>query len=245
MKLLLSSDALPRATLADLADASRRRSLAGLELTLQRSQGHALDDSICPVRHSRGEACIPPDLESPVSWLRVPDEISLQMLMIWASEAHVAGAGLLLSKPVSELPPAARYALVHGTDPDEARRAVEWAEKHHCGTAWEAGAERKEPSVVDEVLRITMPRLSHVRLLGSGPEAETPTDEPSGTGALLAKLALKGYSGTVALAPLDLERLPDWEKWLARGRGWGCGTAAEKQARAQGKPVFVPLTLEA
>src|SRR5690606_34319945 len=116
-------------------------------------------ERICPIHQSHGLPCIPPDLELPVVWLRLTAEVSLSMLMIWAGEAHLAGAGIVLTKPVAELPPAARFALLHGTDPEEARQAVEWAERHHAFTAWETGAERSDPGIVDEVLKITMPRL--------------------------------------------------------------------------------------
>ena len=242
MRLLLSSDALPGATLGTLTQACTRRALSGLELTLQRDQGHGLDESICPVRQQNGHACIPDQPEAPVVWLRVVDRPTFSMLALWTAEAHLAGAGILLSEPVQELPLASRFALVHGTDPVEARAAVAWAERHHARTCWQIGPERNDLAAVDEVLRITSGTLAHVRLLGAGPEAGSGSDQPSGTGMLLGRLALNCYDGTVALAPYSEARLPEWEQWLVSGRGWGCGTAAEKQARANGQLVQINLT---
>ncbi len=87
------------------------------------------------------------------------------------------------------------------------------------------------------MLDATGPRLAHVRLLGAGPEAEAGGAEAGadGTGWLFGQLALRGYSGTVTLAPSSPDVLRQWEPWLQRGRGWGCGTAAEKQAAARAR----------
>ena len=231
MKLLLSSDALPQAGFDVLAQACRRCALAGLELTLGRGHWHGIDASLCPIRLQEGMGCIPEDEAAPVMWLRLPEDASLTMLMIWAGEAHLLGAGLLLTRAVPELPLVTRVALLHGTSVEEARQAVAWAERHDALTCWQVDPERRDLALWDEVLHITGPRLAHVRLLGAGPEAQAETPGTSDTGALLSRLALRGYNGTVALAPSSSDHLELWERWLLSGSGWGCGTAAKKQAR--------------
>lgn len=232
MKLLLSTDALPAASFDVLDEACRRRALEGVELTLGPSEHHGIDVSLCPIRQREGLSCIPERENAPVVWMRMPDSTTTTMLMIWAAEAHVFGAGMLITRPVPEMPRSTRVALLHGTDVVEARRAAAWAETHSAGTCWQVDLENRDLATWDEILRITGPHLAHVRLLGAGPEAQAEAPGSAGTGTLLSRLALMGYDGTVALAPSSSEHLDDWKQWLLVGRGWGCGTAAEKKARA-------------
>jgi hypothetical protein len=239
VRLLLSSDALPDAPFEALVEAARRRHLAGLELSLDRGQGHGADATACAARQGDGVACfpaVPTDLT--VAWLLLPEEAPLALRTVWASAASRLGAGVLLRRPAPE-PLAAPTALVHGTDPASARRAAQWAEAHGAGTALEVRPAAFEADRWAAVLDATGPRLAHVRLVGAGPEAQAAEagDVSDGTGWLLGRLALRGYGGTVALAPSSPEALPAWEHWLRRGRGWGCGTAAEKQAAATRKAL--------
>jgi hypothetical protein len=49
--------------------------------------------------------------------------------------------------------------------------------------------------------------------------------EGQGIGALMARLTLAGYQGTLALAPSTSRYLYAWGAWLGRGTGgWGCGS---------------------
>lgn len=228
MRLLLSSDALPDAELDELLQARTHRALAGLELSVGRGHAHGLDERVCPIHQQNGTPCVPDDVTD-VAWLRLPEATSLVMLMIWSGAAHQMGAGLLLPAPVLDPPVAARLALCHGTAPAEARAAAAWARARGAGTCWEVTPGRLDPALIGQVLDETMPTLAHVRLPGSGPEADAPGS--AGTGTLLAQLSLRGFAGTVSLVPSPGADLGRWRRWLLAKRGWGCGTAAQKQAR--------------
>ena len=227
MRLLLSSDALPDAGLDELLQARTRRALAGLELSLGAHQAHGLDEQACPLHQQNGLPCVPEGVTD-VAWLRLPPSTSLVMLMIWSGAAHQMKAGLLLPKPVPDPPAATRLALVHDSDPDAARAAAAWARSRGAGTCWDVTPGRLGTDLIDRVLDATLPTLAHVRLPGSGPEADDPGS--AGTGTLLTQLALRGYAGTVALIPSPGADLARWKRWLLQQRGWGCGTAAAKQA---------------
>jgi sugar phosphate isomerase/epimerase len=116
--------------------------------------------------------------------------------------------------------------LVHGTDPEEAgrlRRLAEAAPAGSCGLAWEV-----EPAAGDltehvaAVLEAAGSHLMHIRLLGGGPES--PQHEGRGIGALMARLTLAGYRGSIALAPSTPAYHVLWRTWLGRRGGWGCGS---------------------
>lgn len=226
MNLCLSSDVLPDASLAALDRACVRRALTGLALTLGAGHGHGLDARVCPMKENAGLAGAPRPT-TPVTWLRLSTLPSAGMLRTWARAAYHLGAGLLLPTPV-DAPLAVRTALVHRTDPDAARRAADWATRHGAQTAWAVTPARHTPDALRRTLDATAGTLAHVRLIGGGPEAETSDD--AGTGALMAALALRGYGGTVSLAPSPGADLDGWRRWLLDERGWGCNTAAEKRA---------------
>lgn len=227
MHLLLSSDALPGVSLGDLGAVSRRRALAGLELTLGADHGHRVDAA--PGYRLAETPAVP------VAWLLLPKEVPLALRTLWMRTAQQFGAGVLLQEPVPERSDSVRTALVHGTDMEEARRAAEWAEAHDASTCWQVHPTGCDPDLWATILEITGPRLAHVRLLGAGPEAQTGGDATDGTGMLLSRLALRGFGGTLSLVPSSAEHLGAWAHWLLKGRGWGCGTAAEKQAAAQAR----------
>lgn len=229
MKLCLSSDALPAGSLDELTRASRRRALDGLELRIEAGHGHGLDEALCTVRQQARVECLPGD-HAPIVWLVLPQDVSLVMLLIWTGAAHQLGAGLILEKPVPDPPRGVKLALLHGNDPAEAAQAVAWAERHSAFTCWQVNPALNEADI-QTVLSATRSTLAHVRLLGSGPEADN-SASPA-TGVLMGRLALSGYDGSIALAPSSPNNSDAWRRWLFETRGWGCGTAAEKQARAR------------
>ncbi|MDQ7039877.1 MAG: hypothetical protein Q9M35_02960 [Rhodothermus sp.] len=229
MKLLLSSDALPAASLDVLGEAWRRQALVGLELVLGRGQGHRYESLRCPLE-AGDEVMVPP---VPVGWLALPGQPRLSELMTWAGEAHCLGAGLLLWRPPEELPRPIRVALVHSSNPAEVEAAVAWARQQGMYTCYQPEPETLRRGSWRSVLAQTLPMLAHVRLPGSGPEGQG-DEAVTGVGAFLAQLAMVGFSGTVALIPSGPERLPEWEAWLLRRCGWGCGTAAARRACAAG-----------
>lgn len=228
MKLLLSSDAAPAASTADLTQACRRRSLAGLELTAGAGHAHGVNTALCPPREQAGVACVAEDC-APVHWLRVPPGASKAMTLTWAGGAHRLDAGLLLPAPAANPPQGVPLALAHGTDPAAAEDAARWAERRDAQTCWEVAADASKDDL-NAVLDATAHRLAHVRLLGAGPEAQA--DGAAGAHPLWSALALRGFAGTVALAPSPGADLGAWHRWLFDARGWGCNTAAEKKARA-------------
>lgn len=224
MTLLLSSDALPRVGFEDLLQAVERRALGGLELTVDSDQAHGVDPSLCPILQNEHLCCLPG--EAGIRWMRPSADCSLPMLVVWAGAARQIGAGLLLRRAVPDIP--GTTALIHRTDPDEARAAARWARTRAAHTSWEVEPAEYDASALDEVLSITGPYLAHVRLLGGGPEPENGV-----AGEVMTRLTLHGYSGTIALAPSSPKYEDLWARWLLQKRGWGCGTAAEKAARRE------------
>lgn len=238
MKLLLSSDAAPAASMAELTTACRRRSLAGLELRLGAEHRHGVNGTLCPPRERANAPCLPEE-HAPVEWLYLPPATSLAMRTIWASGAYRMGAGLILPTPVTDLLPAIRCAFAHGTDPAEAKNAVRWARRYHAKTCWEVALGTHCADTLEAVLDATSDRLAHVRLFGAGPEAQTA--EATGANPLWQALALRGYTGTVALAPSPAADLRTWNQWLFESRGWGCNTAANKKDRVSAhQPTAAP-----
>lgn len=204
MRLLLSSEALPAGTAAELAHACRRRAFAGLE--------------VAPSE-------VPPGgFGVPVVWLRLGAGEAPEAA---AEVARALGAGLLLPSPLEAPPEGIPLALLHETDPAGAALAAAWAEAHGAATAWQLAPE-DAPERVAEVFERTRPRLAHLRQLGGGPEAE----EGGPAADVLVRLALSAYAGTIAPAPSAGADLGRWARWLLLSRSWGCGTAHERKARA-------------
>lgn len=234
MKLLLSSDAAPAASMTELTRACRRRALAGLEVTA---------GSACGARAGRGRTreqaagARGEDDPARVHWLRVPPGTSAGWMHVWASSAHRLGAGLLLPAPWASPPKGLRLALVHGTDPAGAQRAARWAERYSAQTCWAVTPDASQADL-EAVLDATGDSLGHVRLLGAGPEAQA--SGATGANPLWQALALRGYAGTVALAPSPGTDLDAWHRWLFDARGWGCNTAAEKKDRAASSSTTFP-----
>jgi hypothetical protein len=74
-------------------------------------------------------------------------------------------------------------------------------------------------------------RLSHIRLLGGGPEAAL--HEGGGIGEVMGRLALSGYAGTMVLAPSSDRYRVAWQTWLGRRGGWGCGSRVSHPSLVQ------------
>lgn len=233
MRLLLSSDTLPEASLDDLLQACRRRALGGLELSVGARQAHGLDEHVCPLHQHDGGRCVP-EAVTTVAWLRLPRDASLVMLMIWSGAAHQMKAGLLLQAPVLDPPSAVNLALAHGPDPARAADAASWARRHDARTCLDLAPGLPAPAMLDRVLDATLPTLAHVRLPGCGPEADDPRSDA--VGGVLTRLALRGYAGTISLVPSPWADAALWRRWLLEQRGWGCGTAAAKRARRHTPP---------
>lgn len=209
MKLILSSEALPGAPPADLMQAVARRALAGLELGAAEGAGDS----------ARWEGVAVP-------WLRLGE---MPVTAALVESAQRLGAGLLVAAPVEAVPVDVPVAFLHGSDPAHTAQAVAWAQAQGARTAWEVAPGALDAAAAAATLQQTWPTLVHVRLVGAGPENE----ENEGLGSLLTRLALDGYAGTITLAPSPGADRARWATWLFQTRGWGCGSAAEKQGRTR------------
>ena len=216
MQLILSSVALPSASPETVCRGARERSLAGVEWVVR---GRAAEDRAVPL--SEGS-------EEDVRWIMVGDDASTADQLYWGRQAHLCGAGLVLRAPVEEASLCAPLALQHGSDVAAAERAASWAQTHDAQTCWTVEGGTVSADRVAAVLEATGPTLAHVRLRGAGPETEAGGGD--GTSALFKALALRGYSGTVALAPSAQGTGGAWRRWCFEERGLGCNTAANKAA---------------
>lgn len=227
MQLSLSSEAFPSVPIENLRRAARRRNLKGMELVVETSVRSQTDRP--PISELTGQSQID-EGNPPIQWLLLGEDPSLPELLYWSRQAHLIGAGLVLQKTAVETPLCVPLALLHRTDAEAAHRAAAWARMHDAKTCWEVKLGADNESQFEDVLNATAPTLSHVRVRGAGPEAGVESPSGPGMGALLKNLALRGYSGTVALAPSARATEGAWREWLLDGRGWGCNTAAKKRA---------------
>lgn len=239
MRLGLSSAAAPDAALDDLLLACQRRGITAL--VLEELHGHGLDptagatDAAFDARRLAADAGIALAGFRLASWTVpsagreasaiaefaralgspaiVPAYGDVPRAAALAASLERAGAGSCLALPTTG-------AVTH-LDVLDAR--PEW---RGLSLAWDA-----DPGVAHlsdlaaGLLSRAGSRLRHVRLLGGGPEATA--QEGQGIGALMARLALVGFSGTLALAPSSPRYRVVWDAWLGRRGGWGCGGASE------------------
>lgn len=234
MQLILSSTALPAASVQTLRRAAQRRDLTALELVVGTDHAPAAAEfwGMAP-EYTESESQIQGGDPS-IRWLVLHGTPSVTEVLYRGRQASLLDAGLLLQNAIPESPLGLPLGLIHGTDPEAARKAATWARMHDASTCWTVDLAMPDLEQVTEVLEITAPTLAHVRLLGSGPEAASAGAGPVGTGAVLKELALDGYSGTVALAPSGNGARAAWRRWLLEGSGWGCGTVAQKKAARDG-----------
>src|SRR5690606_1187708 len=142
-------------------------------------------------------------------------------------ENGIPADALLSAAPAYEAE-GAMLLVAHGSEPDDVgrlRRVIEHAPAGALGLAWEVDpAADSRTARIAAVLRAAGPHLRHIRLLGGGPESAQ--HEGRGIGPLMARLALAGYDGPLALAPSTPRYHTAWSLWLGRGGGWGCGSKA-------------------
>jgi hypothetical protein len=243
MRLGLSSEAAPDASLEEVAAACVRRGLGAVELVEGHAHGvsvrstdvaidraaRALGDAGLADRVFRPEPGGSPDWE-PIAALSARLGAGVLIPSAWAAESGRMDAAASAFGRTG-----GRLLLAHPSDPAEAAAARRLADRCAPGQAtlaWDADPDG--PPLVARaapVLDAAGPQLSHIRLRGSGPEAAA--SEGKGIGALMARLTLRGWDGVLLLAPAVSARLPVWRIWLGRGTGWGCGsrTASEDLVR--------------
>jgi hypothetical protein len=229
MRLGLSSAAAPDAYFDELLAACLRLGMTSLEL--EAGHGHGID-----VLHASPELAAAARARAAASGVALagfrPDAIGSERL---PDLAVALGAPLLV--PVQHAAAvAARMpggVEVIGILPGDRDPLAVLDELEGAGPtafalplAWDADpASGFVATAAEALLARAGGRLRHVRLQGGGPEAST--QEGRGVGALMARLALAGFDGTIALAPSSDRYRVVWAAWLGRRSGWGCGSKAE------------------
>jgi hypothetical protein len=250
MRLGLSSAAAPDASLEELIAACHRRGLQALELEV--GHGHLLDPRAGSASQAARQAAEArsrvaaagislaglrlseidrdaPDLDDDAPAGRDAGVAPTDLV------AFVRSLGAPLLVPASTVLKAP-HLLDHGglttvLPPGEgALTALDALDRQgpHRATplAWDVDPSRADMTAIAlDLLKRAGPRLSHLRLFGGGPEAVG--QEGRGIGGLMARLALAGFGGTLALAPTSSTYRVAWSVWLGRRGGWGCGSAAQ------------------
>jgi sugar phosphate isomerase/epimerase len=237
MRLGISTATAPGFTLEELSRSCRHRGLRAIELIEGHAHGLTLGSAAAEARQARrvlADAGVEQILFRPSAPAGAFSEQAVALAVeLEAAVALAAPDAFAEAAPLAHW--AARYAeagsrllLLHGTDAAEAAACREAARRVPDRTiqlGWTA-----DPHAADltagsaAVLEAAGARLAAVRLAGSGPEAAA--SEGRGVGALMARLALRGYAGIIVLTPTSAARLPVWRVWLGRSSGWGCGSKA-------------------
>lgn len=225
MRLLLSTACLPDASPEELLRARQRHGLAGFEVDVMPE--HRAGRVQCPL-HPNGEEPL-----GDVEWYRLAGDLPEHQVLLWAAQAHQASAGII----VSAVPPAplgvptgieCNPGSDDGDDPSAGRFAVQ--------PCWNLTVDDlPDRETLSDLLSSEATRPAHIRLAGAGPELFDPEHDERAMrlGTFFADLAILGYRSTLTLIPSSNDTLDLWRRWLLDQRGWGCGTAAEKQRRRQ------------
>lgn len=227
MQLTLSSEALPSSSIANLRRGARRRDLDGVEWVVRERGEQGYRDRF---GGSLSEEWGREEATPAIQWLVLRTRVSVTELLYWSRQAHLLEAGLVLRQTKVESPLCVPLAVQHPTDAEAAHRAAAWARMHRANTCWNVELDAVTEGEIEDVLDVTAATLGHIRLRGAGPEAPSGPSAPSRVGPLLKELALRGFSGTVALAPSDRGKEKAWREWVFRDRGWGCNTVANRTA---------------
>jgi hypothetical protein len=240
MRLALSSAAAPDASFDELLDACVRRGFSALELEC--GHGHLLDS----VRAAAGDAAAAraraagagvhlaglrlatdegeavqagPDQRDQVDLLALVRSLGVPLLV---PAARMAGAPRALDTGrVMVVLPAGGAALPALDDLDSGGRSAA-----RLPLAWDVDPTAADTSAVaGDLIARAGSRLRHVRLYGGGPESSG--QEGRGIGSLMARLALSGFTGTLALAPSSASYRVAWSAWLGQRGGWGCGSTSQ------------------
>lgn len=231
MRLALSSAAAPDLALDALIEGAVRRGFAALELVLgdahgvgpalprakvaeQRARIEAMGATVAAVRvASLGKAASP-------AVIRLASALGAAVVAPFAhGKAATTAAregGMLL--------------VAHPTEPDAVQRLrtlCDRASPGSLGLAWDMDpTDDAFAAGGRDVLDAAWPFLRHIRLHGGGPESMG--QEGRGIGALMARLALRGYTGALALAPSDPSYRIAWARWIGRRGGWRCGSKTDE-----------------
>jgi hypothetical protein len=249
MRLGISSDVAPQFTLDELARSCAHRGLAALELV--EGHGHGIGAgtttararAVCEflagvgVRDVVYRPASPPDALAAATAdlagslgadvlvdaaFALADQHRLERA---ARRFEAVGAGLIVVQP-PDMTPAARRAVMEAV---VSVALPPGTESGSVGTGLSLDPDAGDfgaaaPHAASALLR-------YIRLPGSGPEAVA--SEGKGIGALMARLTLAGYRGSIMLAPTSHRTLAVWRVWLGRTSGWGCGSKSSDPSLVQ------------
>jgi hypothetical protein len=221
MRVGLSSDAAPGATIVELLDTCERRGLGALEVRVGGVHTSELHELLRAGTHR--------------------DRIG----GLLADDASYS-AGLVSAASASNLPVVLDSGASYAARMVEARRAaprrctvlplmsgpaVRWLDAAVLADvpfSWQIDESCADPAGdAAQILRHAT-LLAYVRLVGGGPEAVM--HEGRGIGGVMKQLALAGYAGPLILTPSSPRYRVAWATWLGRRGGWGCGSKAERSA---------------
>lgn len=225
----VSSAVVPAASLAELVLGAARHGLSVLEL--RAGDGHGVSASLTSEAGALAQVVEVIGV-SPVtiSSYRDSGEESVAKL---AALSRVLGASILVDGPsaVAERLIRAQQlrddgasvaVVVRGTDAVVDALAITGA--GHA-VAWDAApSDENLGAQAAAMLTACGDALRQVCIAGGGPESSL--HEGRGIGALMARLALAAYGGTVIVAPSSPSYHRLWEQWLGKRPGWGCGSHA-------------------
>lgn len=239
MQLALSSAAAPTAGLQTLLQGASRHGLRTLELRAGDAHGISAWTGSAPEKitslvtqltaagvgvvgyheSARAGGASPESQESLASLARtlgcalfVNADEALPERLRRAEQLHAAGAEVAI--------------VVRGEAVlEEARQAA----RQRLAMVWDCDPHRAPiGEVASELLGEYGESVRHIRLLGGGPESVM--YEGRGIGALMARLALSGFAGSVILAPSSPRFHMLWSTWLGRRAGTGCGSKVSDAA---------------
>lgn len=224
MRLGLSSEAAPDASLGDLIRFATRRGLATLELREGDAHG------IAPGSSATDAAAAAESVRAAGLTIAGYRTDRLEDADWLARLSGSLAAAVLLAGPVPLTARVARGERIKAARGEVAivlrGESAVWDGLvcHAAGLplAWEADP-RLGPvgTMAASLLDRFGGALGHIRLIGGGPEAAR--QDGAGIGDLMSQLALHGYTGTLVLAPSAPSFGVAWQHWLGRRGGWGCG----------------------
>jgi hypothetical protein len=219
MRVGLSSDAAPGATIAELLDTCERRGLGVLELRVGGVDTAALHDVLRAGAHNESIAGL------------FADDASYSAGLVSAASASnvtvVLDSGASYASRMVE----ARRAAPRGCTvlPLMSGPAVRWLDAAVLARvpfAWQIDETCTDPAGDAAQILHHASLLAYVRLVGGGPEGVM--QEGRGIGAVMKQLTLAGYAGPLILTPSSPRYRVAWATWLGRRGGWGCGSKAER-----------------
>jgi hypothetical protein len=225
MRLGLSSEAAPDASVEELVATCARRGLSALELTL----GADIEpDRVLRHVHDAQDAAVQVSgfLSAAAGYAHQLSALSRRA----AAPIVVNGSSglrgrLTFARSIAEHGGRA-LALVQGP----ADRWLDPVLDAGLGFAWQVDDTCSDPAGDAELILREAGSIEYVRLVGGGPEAAL--QEGRGVGALVRCLTLSGYTGPLILTPSSRRYRLAWAAWLGRRGGWGCGTRAGHAERA-------------